>query len=613
MSSIDDPGHSSARPRLSARLGFGIVFLLTILLYLPSLASEFVWDDAALVQRDPLIRSWRLTSEVFDHFLFLDATGSDFYRPLQRLSYLVDYHLFGLQPWGYHLTSALVHALAAGMLFLLAREMIRRFAPAGTDPTWPSLATACLWAIHPLQTSAVAYISGRADPLAALFCFLGLIFALRALSNPLVNWREFVAGTCFLLAALSKEMGLVGFGLWFLTLLFARAAPRRLVTSLLISAAAVGLYATMRTSAQRVAPPVSLPSTLAERPALAAAALGEYAQLIIAPRTLRMERGQERWPKESTHNTIFKAPTRAGCATGAMAAVLFMFWVIQSLRHRRRLQSLALTLAAVSYLPISNLITLNATVAEHWLYLPLAFTLLAASVDVARLLAPWRQRRPAWAVAATATVTIWGIALATRTWMREGDWSDQWTFITRTIEDGGNSPRMYINRAQELMRRGDRAAARADYELALKLAPGQPFALLGMGGLDYAEGHYETAREHLQAAGLQAFYRPSALDSLALVRRAEHSGDGLAEIQEALNLAPDNWPLTRRKIRFLIADGKPAPAVRCLRAFINEQPFRAESWLLLAELMRDHGNLPAAGVALQRAAERDVHLGERQK
>ena len=397
MSSIDEPGKSSASPRVSARLGFGLVFLLAILVYLPSLASDFVWDDAALVQRDPLIRSWRLISEVFDHFLFLDATGSDFYRPLQRLSYLVDYHIFGLQPWGYHLTSALVHALAAGMLFLLAREMTRRFAPAGTDPTWPSLATACLWAVHPLQTSAVAYISGRADPLAALFCFLGLIFALRALSKPLVNWREFVAGTCFLLAALSKEMGLVGFGLWFLTLLFARAAPRRLVTALVISAAAVGLYVTMRASAQRVAPPVSLPSTLVERPALAAAALGEYAKLVIAPRILRMERGQRRWPIESTHETVFEAPTPAACAAGAMVAVLFTVWLIQTIRHRQRLQSpQALALAALSYLPISNLITLECNGRRTpGSYLPLAFTLIAASVEVSRLLTQWRQRRPA--------------------------------------------------------------------------------------------------------------------------------------------------------------------------------------------------------------------------
>ncbi|MGI8436377.1 MAG: hypothetical protein ACR2NX_05670 [Chthoniobacterales bacterium] len=42
----------------------------------------FVWGDTALVLRDPLIHSWRLIPESFQHFLFIDATASDFYRPV---------------------------------------------------------------------------------------------------------------------------------------------------------------------------------------------------------------------------------------------------------------------------------------------------------------------------------------------------------------------------------------------------------------------------------------------------------------------------------------------------------------------------------------------------
>ena len=54
--------------------------------YAPALRDGFVWDDTALILRDPLIRSWRLIPEGFNHFLFVDATASDFYRPLQRLT-----------------------------------------------------------------------------------------------------------------------------------------------------------------------------------------------------------------------------------------------------------------------------------------------------------------------------------------------------------------------------------------------------------------------------------------------------------------------------------------------------------------------------------------------
>ena len=62
--------------------------------YAPALRDGFVWDDTALILRDPLIRSWRLIPEGFNHFLFVDATASDFYRPLQRLTYTLDYAAF---------------------------------------------------------------------------------------------------------------------------------------------------------------------------------------------------------------------------------------------------------------------------------------------------------------------------------------------------------------------------------------------------------------------------------------------------------------------------------------------------------------------------------------
>jgi len=136
--------------------------------YWPALRNGFVWDDTALVLRDPLIRSWRLIPEGFRHFLFLDATASDFYRPLQRLTFTADYALFGFgAPWGWHLTSICIHAAAAVALFFLALKLC-------DGKTAIAFAAALVWAVHPMQTSAVTYVAGRADPLAALFGFSAL-------------------------------------------------------------------------------------------------------------------------------------------------------------------------------------------------------------------------------------------------------------------------------------------------------------------------------------------------------------------------------------------------------------------------------------------------------
>ena len=93
--------------------------------YAPALRNDLVWDDTALILRDPLIRSWELIPEGFQHFLFTDATPSDFYRPIQRLTYLADYAAFVFKPAGYHFTSILCHLGASLALLLLANELLR--------------------------------------------------------------------------------------------------------------------------------------------------------------------------------------------------------------------------------------------------------------------------------------------------------------------------------------------------------------------------------------------------------------------------------------------------------------------------------------------------------
>src|SRR5438128_7952480 len=104
-----------------------ILIAVVFISYAPAVRNGFVWDDTALVLRDPLIRSWRLIPEGFNHFLFVDATASDFYRPLQRLTYTLDYAAFAFRPGPYHFVSILWQAAAAIAFFFFAEELLRAF------------------------------------------------------------------------------------------------------------------------------------------------------------------------------------------------------------------------------------------------------------------------------------------------------------------------------------------------------------------------------------------------------------------------------------------------------------------------------------------------------
>ena len=85
------------------------------------------------------------------------VTQTFYYRPLQSLSYRLDYSLWGLYPDGYHVLNIAFHVGTAVLVFML----VRRFSQ--SNPL--GLACGALFAVHPIHTQAITYISGRADPM----------------------------------------------------------------------------------------------------------------------------------------------------------------------------------------------------------------------------------------------------------------------------------------------------------------------------------------------------------------------------------------------------------------------------------------------------------------
>src|SRR3954464_5526407 len=119
--------------------------------YAPTLQDAFVWDDTALILGDPLIRSWRLIPEGFNHFLFVDATASDFYRPVQRLVYTLDYAAFSFSPAGYPFTNIPVHTAAAIALLFFAEQLLLLYGMGARQGRWLSSVVAFIWAVHPVH------------------------------------------------------------------------------------------------------------------------------------------------------------------------------------------------------------------------------------------------------------------------------------------------------------------------------------------------------------------------------------------------------------------------------------------------------------------------------
>ena len=185
--------------------GLVAVALAALLVYLSALDGDFVWDDRILIVDNASLQSWTdlgpaLTRDFFHRHE--EQVPYGYYRPVVTLSYVLDAQLWGLEPRGFHLTNLLLHATNCVLVaLLLARCGVGRGA---------SMGGALLFAVHPIHTENVAWISGRTDLMAFLWTAAAFLLHSARGRRPRTSAAlRVLAVTAFALALLSKEMSLV--------------------------------------------------------------------------------------------------------------------------------------------------------------------------------------------------------------------------------------------------------------------------------------------------------------------------------------------------------------------------------------------------------------------
>ncbi|MFA5275676.1 MAG: hypothetical protein WC417_02145 [Candidatus Omnitrophota bacterium] len=152
-----------------------ILCLLSLGIYFNSLNNGFIFDDKALILNNPFIKSSNFPAVIFKKDIYGhwigQASYSLMYRPLQILTYWLDYKIWGLNPFGFHLTNLILHLLNGILIYLLLLKLF-------SDVRLSAVAAA-LFIAHPLNLAVVSYISGRADSLSLLFMLLSLLFFLK--------------------------------------------------------------------------------------------------------------------------------------------------------------------------------------------------------------------------------------------------------------------------------------------------------------------------------------------------------------------------------------------------------------------------------------------------
>lgn len=177
--------------------------LLALVLYSNSLANGFVLDDTFLIVGNPRLNDLSWIPSLLASDYWAPSMEAGLYRPLTSLTYALNHFIGGLDPFVYHLTNVLLHAVNSILVLLLVRRV--------TGRPELSLLSALLFASHPVHAEAVAGVSsGRPDLLAATFILLSLIsYAARprTLRDRVFRWT--VSLMSFALALGSKESAIV--------------------------------------------------------------------------------------------------------------------------------------------------------------------------------------------------------------------------------------------------------------------------------------------------------------------------------------------------------------------------------------------------------------------
>ena len=175
---------------------FLIIACAALITYAPSLRNGFViWDDDTLITGNPLVQSFSPVT-VKGAFTSYDP---ELYVPLTIVSYQVEHSIVGNEPLLYHIDNLLLHIITSCLVFLLLQLL-------GID--WIiALLGGLLFAVHPINSEAVSWMSARKDLLAGVFGLASLVLYLKYQKNSYVTLslskREW-SFAFFLLALLSK-------------------------------------------------------------------------------------------------------------------------------------------------------------------------------------------------------------------------------------------------------------------------------------------------------------------------------------------------------------------------------------------------------------------------
>lgn len=499
-----------------------ILLVAGCICYFNTLNSPFIWDDEVTIVNNPLIKSWKHFPDIFKTSIFgKKMEGISYFRPVQNLTYLFDYSLWKLDVRGYHIVNVLLHIFNAYFIFLV----LSCISPPVKFPVKSFLAgkrkskilfnrgihqselfyripliVSLLFVIHPINTEAVTYISGRGDLLAVFFSLLSFLLFLHSYFFPSVIF--------FIIALFAKEsIVILSFIILTYFLLFLRkphpypaiarkgetctqglGGRKKYKLPVLIFLLISGIYIFVKLAFVYYSSTASLSTirdaSFFERILTLPRILVTYVRLLILPVHLHME---YLFVEKSLNSPYIWA---------GIPFLVFLIYFFSKFVKPRPIFLFFILWFLIGLVPFCNIIVpLHATLLEHWLYFPSIglLTLIVYSFPsfLEKILTP---KELAFTV---SKLLLFGfiVFFIFATIRRNSQWGDAIYLYSHDLKYEPRSFLLWNNLGVELYRKGLFPDAKVAFLKAIEVSPGNRYAVShnNLGVIYENEGRIEDA------------------------------------------------------------------------------------------------------------------------
>jgi tetratricopeptide (TPR) repeat protein len=539
-------------------LYMAVLAIAVFITFFPALSHDFVnWDDDVNVYDNPNID--KLTAENVKKIFTSPVIGN--YNPLPILTFAIEKHFFGLDPFIYHFDNLLLHIINTLLVFFLAMGLgLKR--PA-------AILLAVLFGIHPMRVESVAWVTERKDVLFGLFTLSAMLCYISWLKGKkkLYLWWAYL----FFLISVFAKIQAVALPLSLLAIDYYMNRPLkwRLVVEkvpMFLVSLAVGLAGIWLLSEQKSLDPLQY--TLIEK-----LLIGSYSLLIFIVKSVV--------PYEMSAVYPFPKPGDIPWAfyISPLVILVFAFGIIYS-----RKQTKVLAFGTLFFLfNIMFLLQVVAAgqgfIADRFGYIAYFGLFFVYAYGMEWLL----ENRPTWKPILWVSVTVVLLVLAGVARNRVYAWKNPDTLWTDVLSKYKNVAVAYNNRGKYYRENKQFDKALADYDNMLRIAPDDFNGFNSRGRLWFDLGKIDKALPDFnRSIDLNPRFAKAYSNRGAVYGMKKEYALAAADLTRSLELNPEEFVAYSNRALVYMALGRYGEAASDCNAYLRIKPDDASMWDLAA-------------------------------